>query len=59
MIRSSLNMEILSKCFNICSSGSGNVSPGSYVYEAFKKIPAIAGFANIFDTIQKITGAGG
>jgi len=40
----------------MCSSGSETVAPGSYAYEAFKKIPIINGFADILKTLEGITG---
>jgi hypothetical protein len=35
----------------LCSSGSAPATPGSYAYEAFKKVPKINGFA---DFLKKI-----
>lgn len=44
-------MDFLSVCMKLCSSGSAPATPGSYAYEAFKKVPKINGFA---DFLKKI-----
>ena len=46
-------MNFLNKCLNLCSTGSGTVTPGSYAYEGYKKIPVIKGFSDIFKMIRQ------
>jgi hypothetical protein len=52
-------MDFISKCLTFCSSGSAEVTPGSYAYEGFKKIPTIKGFADVFKLIEDLHGEGG
>jgi len=45
-------MDLLSVCMKFCSSGSAPATPGSYAYEAFKKVPKIQGFVNFLKKIE-------
>ncbi len=51
-------MDFFSKCLTFCSTGSGQVTPGAYAYEGFKKIPAIQGFADVFKFLDAMRGDG-
>jgi hypothetical protein len=51
-------MDFFSKCLTLCSSDSGQVTPGAYAYESFKKVHAIQGFANVFKLIDAMRGDG-
>lgn len=52
-------MDIFYKCLSLCSAADGGVTPGSYAYESFKKIPHIKGLSAVVKTLNNFTGQGG